>query len=153
MVKSTRQLSDDNGQTAVKTLRKKVSSGKVEGKKVSAKSTTPAKNSAAKKPVTKKAASGKGETGKAAVKTQRTAKKTVAKKTTAKKKSASKSEGAAGGIVTPQVTYAERHQMIAEVAYLIAESKNFLSDERENWFHAETAVDCLLARKSVTITD
>lgn len=128
MAKTTKQSSSETDETGVKPVRKKAASKKKGVKKVSTKSTATSK----KKAVSKK---------------QPIAKKAAARKAAAKKKAST------GAVVHRQVTYAERQQMIAEAAYLRAESQGFLSDEREDWLRAEAEVDSLLTRAGVTVTD
>jgi hypothetical protein len=43
--------------------------------------------------------------------------------------------------------------MIAEAAYLRAESQGFASDEHEDWLWAEAEVDGMLMKTEVTVRD
>ena len=133
MAKTTKQSSAETGETGVEPVRKKAASRKKGVKKVGSKSTV-----AGKKAVTKK---------------QPVAKKAVARKAAASKKAVLKKKAATGAVVHRQVSSAERHQMIAEAAYLRAESQGFLSDEGEDWLRAEAEVDSLLTRAGVIVTD
>jgi len=126
MAKTTKQSSAETDETGVKPVRK-AASRKKGVKKAGSKSTA-----TSKKAVTKK---------------QPVAKKAAARKAAARKKAST------GAVVHRQVTCAERHQMIAEAAYLRAESQGFLSDEREDWLRAEAEVDSLLTRAGVIVTD
>jgi len=138
MTKTTRQSSAETGETAVKPVRKKAASRKEGVKKASSKSTVTGKNASSKKAVAKK---------------QPVAKKAVERKASTLKKAVPKKRAATGAVVHRQITYAERHQMIAEAAYLRAESQGFRSDEREDWLFAEAEVDSLLTRAGVIVTD
>lgn len=138
MAKTTKKSPADTGETTVIPVRKKAASRKTGIKKVSIKSTVTGKKASSKK---------------AGAKKRPVAKKTVARKATTKKKVASKKKAAAGAVKHGKITYAERHQMIAETAYLRAESQGFLSDEREDWLRAEADVDSLLTRAGITVTD
>lgn len=138
MAKTTKQSSSKKDDTNEKPLIKKTASRKVQSKKVSAKPKAPGKKAATKK---------------AAVKDQRFAKKAISRKTRPKTDAAPKAKAAASDAVLRKITYAERRQMIAEAAYLRAESQGFSSDEREDWLTAEAEVDTLLTRAGVIITD
>lgn len=94
------------------------------------------KNTAAKKAPAKKKATVKKKT---VAKPQTTAKKRVAKKTAAKPASRS-------------ISAEERRGMIAEAAYLRAESQGFLSDEQHDWLSAEQEVDQMLSQAKVKIS-
>ena len=148
MPKSTKERSHDNGGTTVKPVKEKAARRETKGKNAGTKSML-----TAKKGVTKKATTKKTATKKVAAKSKQPDKKTVASKANAKKKAAPRKKGANGSVSSLLVSSTERHQMIAEIAYLIAESKGFLSDEHENWFHAEIAVDCLLTREGVIVSE
>jgi len=153
MAKTTKQRSHDKGETTVKPVRKKTASGKTAAKKVTTKSRVTSKKGATKKATAKKAVAKKAVTKKAAIKTQRPTKKTVARKANAIEKAAPKRKRAARAIANRHITSDDRRHMIAEAAYLRAESQGFLSDEHEDWLYAETAVDSLLTRQGVIVTD
>jgi hypothetical protein len=138
MAKTTKQSSAETGETAVKPVRKKAASTKKGVRKASTKSTVTSKNASSKKAITKK---------------QPVAKKAVEKKAATKKKAVPKRRAATGAVVHRQITDAERRQMIAEAAYVRAESQGFLSDERDDWLLAEAEVDSLLTRAGVIVTD
>ncbi|MFZ0467542.1 MAG: DUF2934 domain-containing protein [Thiogranum sp.] len=132
MAKITKQSSAETGETAVKPVGKKAASTKKGVRKVSTKSTVTSKNASSKKAVAKKAVETKAAT---------------------KKKAVPKKRAATGAVVHRQITDAERRQMIAEAAYVRAESQGFLSDERDDWLLAEAEVDSLLTRAGVIVTD
>jgi len=69
------------------------------------------------------------------------------------KNTAPKKKAASGVIIHGKITHAKRHEMIAEAAYLRAESQGFLSDEREDWLRAEADVDSLLTRAGIIVTE
>lgn len=87
----------------------------------------PAKEVATKKKVAKKAASKKG----------RVSKKKVAKKAVAARRS---------------ISAAERHQLIAEAAYLRSEAQGFLGDAREDWLIAEQEIDAHLRKTKLRVS-
>lgn len=64
-------------------------------------------------------------------------KKSVAKKSVAKQDTRKAAQ---------RILASERHQMIAEAAYLRAEAQGFISDQREDWLMAEAEVDARLAK-------
>ena len=115
--------------TVAKSTTKKVAATKTTGKKVATK-----KKAVAKKAPVKKAP----------------AKKTVAKKTAVRKKAvARKTTAKQGGM--PDITARQRHEMIAEAAYLRAESVGFFSDEREDWAAAEAEIDARLRKAGIKV--
>jgi hypothetical protein len=113
-----------------------------------------AKKATAKKTAAKKTASKKGGTNKGTAKKAATKKKAAVKKATPKKKAVRKKTAAkGGGTAVRRITAGERHQMIAEAAYLRGEAQGFCSDEREDWLLAEAEVDMLLAKANVALAD
>jgi hypothetical protein len=113
--------------------------------------TTPATSRTAKKKTAKKAVAKKAVAKKAAVKKASVKKKTaVKKKSTAKKRVAKK---AAARPAQRRISAAERRGMIAEAAYLSAESQGFLSDEQHDWLNAEQEVDARLADGGFQVGD
>jgi len=112
---------------------------------------------AGKAPAKKKTAS-KSSGSKAAAATTKTAKasKSSAKQSTAasaktvsKEASGTRTGGRkpAGRTITAQ----ERHDLIAEAAYLRGEANGFLSDEQEDWVLAEAEIDQRLRTAKVTV--
>ena len=85
--------------------------------------------------------------------------KTTKKKPQAKKKTATKAtvrKATARNTVAPkaapkQITAAQRHQLVAEAAYLRAESQGFFGDQREDWLLAEAEVDARLHKANVRV--
>ena len=141
MVKTTKQVSGNAGESAAEPVKRKAASRKAAARKAGtespgAKKTGPEKKAAAKKPVAGKTA----------------AKKPVAGKTTAKT-AAPRKKVTTGTGLHRQISSAERRHMIAEAAYLRAESQGFLSDEREDWLLAEAEVDNQLIRADVRVND
>lgn len=106
-------------------------------KKKTASKKSPVKQSGSKKAVAKKSTEKKPAEGKAA----------GVKKATARSTAATRTPDAARRAITT----ADRHQMIAEAAYLRGESQGFLSDEREDWLLAEAEVDARLAKGKVVV--
>ena len=115
---------------------------------------------ATKPKVTKKAAAKKK------TKAQKTSKSAATKDAAAKKTSATKKAGprAAGQkksavkegtrkAVAQRILASERHQMIAEAAYLRAEAQGFTSDKHEDWLMAEAEVDAHLAKAGRKVVD
>lgn len=131
MAKSTKQASTETGESGSIPVKKKAVRRTAAPKKAAAKSSDKKKTVSAGKSVTKKAASGKK----------------VAKKTAPKKKVA------ASPVVHRQISSDERRGMIAEAAYLRAESQGFSSDEREDWLIAEAEIDSLLISADVKVSD
>jgi hypothetical protein len=112
-----------------------------------------AKKPSAKKAATKKAATKKTAAKKTASK-KTTAKKAVAKKAPAKKKAVARKKTAGkSSTATRHISAAERHQMIAEAAYLRGEAQGFLSDQQDDWLLAEAEVDALLAKAGAQVSD
>ncbi len=110
--------------TVAKSTTKKVAATKTTKKKVAMKKKAAAKKTPVKKTVAKKAPARK---------------KTVARKTTAKRG------------VRPDITAQQRREMIAEAAYLRAESVGFFSDEREDWAVAEAEIDARLRKAGIKV--
>lgn len=123
----------------------KKSAGKATGSAgapVAVKKKTTSKKVAAKKKVVKKTVAKKAAATGA-----------VAKPATRAQKVASAPAAAAkSGSAVRRISSAERHRMIAEAAYLRAESQGFLSDEHEDWVIAESEVDARLRKAKVEIT-
>lgn len=118
-------------------------------KKSTAKAPEPTAVSDEKKAKTtkKKASKKKAIAKKVATKKKASAsKKTTAKKTAAQKKSSAEK-------VYGSITQAERHQMIAEAAYLLSETQGFSSDEHQDWLAAEADVDKRLAKAKIKVID
>ena len=118
-------------------------------KKATAKQKAPAQKTA-NSAVTKGAAAKKMSTTekaggpKAAGQKQSVAKKSVAKKSAAKRVSRKAAQW---------ILASERHQMIAEAAYLRAEAQGFASDQHEDWLMAEAEVDARLAKAGRKVID
>ncbi|MGB5200407.1 MAG: DUF2934 domain-containing protein [Sedimenticolaceae bacterium] len=112
---------------------------------------------ATKPKVTKKATAKKKTTA------QKTSKSAATKDAAAKKTSLTKKAGpeAAGKSAAKKGTRkaaqrilaSERHQMIAEAAYLRAEAQGFTSDQHEDWLMAEAEVDARLAKAGRKVVD
>ena len=112
----------------------------------------------------------KRATAKKKTRAQKTSKNAViegaaAEKTSAAKKAGAKAAGrkksvAKGSAAKKDTREAaqpmlasERHQMIAEAAYLRAEAQGFASDQREDWLMAEAEVDARLANAGRKVVD
>jgi hypothetical protein len=113
----------------------------VAAKKAATKSSGAKKTAPAGKSVTKKAPADKSATKKAVNR------KTAAKKAVPKKKVAT------SAAVHRQISSDERRRMIAEAAYLRAESQGFFSDERQDWLIAEAEIDSQLISADVKVSD
>jgi hypothetical protein len=110
----------------------------------------------------KKTAARKAAAKKAGVATA-SAKQTPAKNKTAPNRKATANRAApakAARAKTPRkqvlarrITAAERHQLIAEAAYLRGEAQGFISDAHEDWLLAEAEVDTRLTRAKVKVLD
>lgn len=127
-------------------------------RKTTAKTTGPASAGEVKPEATPaKAASKKATVKKTAVKKapakKATTKKAVAKKTATKKAAAPARKPAATGNKTPRISTEQRQRMIAEAAYLRAESLGFCSDPKEDWLTAEAEVDARLAAAGIRVAD
>lgn len=76
-------------------------------------------------------------------------KKVVAKKAPSKKAAAQKKTGAkADRTVSAQ----ERHELIAQAAYLRSEAQGFLSNAADDWLAAEMEVDARLDTAGIKVT-
>jgi hypothetical protein len=109
-------------------------------------------SSAPKKAATKKKTTAKKVVAK---KTATKKKVTIKKKAVAKKKTAAKKRVAKKTMATAAIrgiSADERRSMIAEAAYLRAESQGFSSDEQHDWLTAEREVDTLLTKAKVVVT-
>jgi N-acetylmuramoyl-L-alanine amidase CwlA len=115
---------------------------KTTGKDTAPKPAASKKKSTAKKAVAKK---------KAVVKKKATVKKKAAvkKKAIAKPRSPKKTTAKAG---IRRISADERRHMIAEAAYLRAESQGFVSDHLHDWLAAEVAVDRALEQAKIKVT-
>jgi hypothetical protein len=117
---------------------------------------TTAKAAAKKKVVAKKTASKKATARKTSAKKAAT-KKTTSAKTVAKKQASSKRPVAPNKPRSQpeirQIRSAERHQLIAEAAYLRGESQAFLSDQGDDWLRAEAEIDTRLAKAGIKVID
>lgn len=74
------------------------------------------------------------------------------KKASASKQTAAKKAAAKATVATPEeeqgATAEERHRMIAETAYLIAEQRGFQGDlSLQDWLQAEAEVDARFAAR------
>ena len=107
----------------------------------------------------------KRATAKKKTRAQKTSKNAViegaaAEKTSAAKKAGAKAAGRKKSAAKKDTREAaqpmlasERHQMIAEAAYLRAEAQGFASDQREDWLMAEAEVDARLANAGRKVVD
>jgi hypothetical protein len=93
----------------------------------------------------------KSTTRKAVAKKATAKKKVTAKKAAVKKKVVARKGGANPSATTRQISADERRRMIAEAAYLRAESQGFLSDDLEDWLVAEAEVDAQLVKATVEV--
>jgi hypothetical protein len=122
-------------------------------KKTTAKKKSPAqqtsKDAVTKDVAARKASVPKKAAPKAAGQEKAAAKKPGAKKPGAKKPAAKKVAPKA----TQRILASERHQMIAEAAYLRAEARGFASDQHEDWLMAEAEVDARLAKAGRKVID
>lgn len=137
------ETSGGAGRATAKAPARKKTAKKAPAKKATAKKAT-VKKAAAKKATPKKAATtagAKAEKGPAAKK--KASKKAVVGKAAAGRKAA------AGSAST--ITAAERHQLIAEAAYLRSEARAFLGDASEDWLAAEAEIDERLRKAKITL--
>lgn len=138
MAKTTKKTTakiDSKPQAAAPVLGEKGGTDTVT-KKVAARAAQPA---TAKKKVAKKVTANKAAVGKKVA-----AKKTVSKKTAVRKKAVPKA--------ARTVTVQERHDLIAQAAYLRSESQGFLGNEADDWLAAEAEVDARLKKAGVKVT-
>jgi hypothetical protein len=107
--------------------------------------TAPANNTDRKKTAKKKAAAKKA----VAKKTATTNKAAAAKKTPAKK-AASPAPKASDTAASNFISQDERREMIATMAYYLAEKHGFQPDrDQQNWLECEQMVDEILAKKGI----
>jgi hypothetical protein len=111
---------------------------KTTAKKKSAAQQT-SKDAATKDVAARKASVPKKAAPKAAGREKAAAKKPAAKKVAPK--------------AAQRILASERHQMIAEAAYLRAEARGFASDQHEDWLMAEAEVDARLAKAGRKVID
>jgi hypothetical protein len=124
------------------------------------KTTKTSKNTAAKAADVAKAAAKKKTVAKKTIVRKTTAKKAPTRKVLSKKKAASTTNTRIAAVrkglprtkAISQITAVERHAMIAEAAYLRAESQGFISDATEDWLLSETEIDARLEKAGVRIT-
>lgn len=103
---------------------------------------------AAAKKVTKKKVAKKAAVKKA------TTKKAVAKKAPAKKAATKKApamRAATTAATSRTVSPAQRHQLIAEAAYLRSEAQGFMGDPCQDWIDAEAEVEARLAKAGIRV--
>ena len=117
-------------------------------KKATAKKKSAARQTS-KDAVTKAVAAKKASAPKKATSNAVGKKKAAAKKSVTKKPAADKSAPKAA----QRILASERHQMIAEAAYLRAEAQGFASDQHEDWLMAEAEVDARLAKAGRKVID
>jgi hypothetical protein len=111
-----------------------------------------AKKSVGKKKLVKQSSGKSTGTKKPAPSKKTAARKSVAI-TKAGKNSAPQAKNASAVVVSRQISSVERRLMIAEAAYLRAQSQGFLSNEEEDWLLAEAEIDSLLTRTNVLVAD
>jgi len=107
-------------------------------------STAPRKKTTASKTAGDKTTKKKPQAKKKTASKQVTASKATVRKATARNTGAPKA-------APRQITAAQRHQLIAEAAYLRAESQGFFGDQREDWVLAEAEVDARLHKANVRV--
>lgn len=133
MAKTTKPTAE----TKPKAAKKKASSKKKLVKKAAAKKVTTTKATPKKAPP-KKATPKTAEAKKATVK-KSTPKKGVGKKTVAPKKP------------VKQISAQQRHDLVAQAAYLRSESQGFFGDAAADWLAAETEVDARLVKAGIKV--
>ena len=127
----------------VKTAKKKASvKGGVAGAAKKPDKKTAKKTTTKKKAVAKKKTAGK----KPAVAREAAARQTVARRSPAK-------SGGRGKSPLRRVSTAERHQLIAEAAYLRSEAHGFFGDARQDWLAAEAEIDARLSKAGILVDD
>ena len=112
------------------------------------KKTTAKKKSAAQQ--TSKDAATKDVAARKASVPKKAAPKAVGREKAAAKKPAAKKVAPKAA---QRILASERHQMIAEAAYLRAEARGFASDQHEDWLMAEAEVDARLAKAGRKVID
>ncbi len=117
-------------------------------KPATTRSKTPA--ATAKKPASTKIAATTKVTTKAAATKKLTAPRTTATKPavkTAPKAAAAPSRAKAGAVrvTLPKPTPAQRHRMIEQAAYFLAEKNSFSGQSMEYWVAAEAQIDAMLS--------
>ena len=119
----------------------KKTSKKTTGKKTASKKTTGKKTTAKKGP--------------AAAKKTTARKTTTAKKAAGKRKAVAKRPGAdAAGrtrSAVRRISAVQRHQLIAEAAYLRSEAQGFFGDAHQDWLIAEAEVDARLSKAGIVV--